>query len=143
MGAIAICNALFRRTHHGGSYNVDLSLTQFNNWYLRTLGLQDAKTVQSLRDKHPDFKPRHDTELFELVSLTIKTTMASNGSGPSQLWDPARWTEGPVRWGRDGEMARYLDWSRIVRIISQSSPVDAFGFDFGSCKPGSDPPVWL
>ncbi|CAF1637076.1 unnamed protein product, partial [Didymodactylos carnosus] len=34
IGAIAVMNALNRRAHEGGSYNVDVSLNQFNTWYI-------------------------------------------------------------------------------------------------------------
>lgn len=134
-----------RRASEGGSFNVDVSLTQFNNWYIRRLGLHDQKTKSELRALHPDFNPRHDTELFELIDLTVKTTRTSNGDSPGALWDPARWTTGPVRWGKEGEIARYLDWRRIVNIEQKSSgeEVEIFGFDNGSCMPGSDEPVWL
>jgi len=120
-----------------------VSLTQFNNWYIRTLGLQDEKTKKHLRALHPEFKPRHDTELFELIDLTAKTTRASNGDGEGQLWDPSRWTAGPVRWGKEGEIASYLDWSRIV-TVENADGIDTsfFGLERGSCKPGSDEPVW-
>lgn len=144
VGAISVCQALMRRTSEGGSFNIDLSLTQFNNWYIRTAGLHDAETKASLRALHPNFNPRHDTELFALIADTMKTTQASNGTGKGQLWDPARWTTGPVRWGKEAETARYLDWRRIVNIdIGSSVDEGIFGFDHGSCMPGSDSPTWL
>jgi hypothetical protein len=119
---------------------VDVSLTQFNNWYIRTLGLHDQDTKTYLRELHPNMNPAHDTELFELLSQTVTTTKASNRDGKGCLWDPARWTAGPVRWGKDGEMAIYLDWRGIVRVQGNEA---IFGFDNGSCMPGSDEPVWL
>jgi hypothetical protein len=140
VGAIAISNALLQRASKGGSYNVDVSLTQFNNWYIRSLGLHDQETKTFLRELHPKLNPVHDTELFELMNLTIQTTRESNGDDKGSLWDPARWTTGPVRWGKEGEMARYLDWRRIVNIESET---EMFGFDNGSCMPGSDRPEWL
>ncbi|KAJ5109646.1 hypothetical protein N7532_002291 [Penicillium argentinense] len=54
VGAIAITHALYRRAHEGGSYNVDTSLNQFNNWYL-DLGLQDPDTAATIKAKDPDF----------------------------------------------------------------------------------------
>lgn len=121
-----------------------MSLTQFNNWYIRSLGLHDENAKAGLRALHPDFNPRHDTELFELIEMTIKTTRASNGDGPGKLWDQGRWTTGPARWGKEGETARYLDWKRIVNIEGQTSDKEEFfGFDHGSCMPGSDEPSWL
>jgi hypothetical protein len=70
----------------------------------------------------------------------MKTTKASHGEGKGCLWDSARWTTGPVRWGKEGETARYLDWRKIVKIEGDDA---VFGFEAGSCMPGSDEPVWL
>lgn len=136
VGAIAICNALTERASKEGSYNIDASLTQFNNWYIRSLRLHDEETRDYLRTIHPEFHPVHDTEL-ELIAQTIKITRASNGDIKEALRDLARWSTGLVRWGKEGEIAIYLDWRRVEgnNVI--------FGFDSGSCFPGSDQPVWL
>jgi hypothetical protein len=50
-----------------------------------------------------------------------------------------------VRWGKEGEEARYLDWRRIVRVEGHEGEgeEEMWGFDGGSCMPGSDEPVWL
>lgn len=143
VGGAAISHALYRRASEGGSYNVDISLTQFNNWYIRTIGLQTDNTQKSIRTMHPDLKPRHDTELFELIDLTAKTTRISHGHDKGQLWDPARWTSGPVRWGKEGEIASYLDWARIVTFRDADEAGSApFGLEHGSSMPGSDKAVW-
>lgn len=136
--------ALLKRSLDGGSYNVDVSLTQFNNWYIRELGLHDKQTRASLRALHPGFRPRHDTDIFALISLTMQATKISNGVGAGQLWDPTRFTTGSARWGKEGEIARYLDWSRIVTIKGYGGRQDVvLGINRGSCMPGSDEPAWL
>jgi hypothetical protein len=136
--------ALIKRSSGGGSYNVDTSLTQFNNWYIRDQGLHSQETQASLRAMHPYFHPRHDSEIFELITMTMETTKASHGFGAGKLWDPARFTTGPIRWGKDGEVAKFLDWRRIVTVTGDSGKTDVvFGFKGGSCMPGSDLPVWL
>lgn len=136
--------ALLKRASVGGSYNVDVSLTQFNNWYLRSVGLHSPETQEALRYAYPDFQPRHDTDIFELITMTIGATMAANGNGEGQLFDAARLTSGPIRWGKEDEVAKYLDWRRIV-MVSVDGKNDQVVFDFqnGSCMPGSDEPIWL
>ncbi|KIW95863.1 uncharacterized protein Z519_02927 [Cladophialophora bantiana CBS 173.52] len=146
VGGIAIMQALLQRSVNGGSYNVNVSLTQFNNWYIRALRLHDPHTQASLRTMYPLFEPRHDTDIFELMKLTMQATTVAKGDGPGQLWDPARFTTGPIRWGgKTGEMARYLDWRRIVRVKTGDGDHQDVVFDFehGSCMPGSDEPEWL
>lgn len=138
--------ALVQRAESGGSFNVDLSLNQFNNWYL-SLGLHDATTYQQLRAQHPHFHPRFDTELFVLLDMTKKTCIEAGGAGEGELFDPARWTTGEINWGRQGEEARYLDWTRLVSFTSRRGGRDdhplQLSFEHGSCLPGSHEPEWL
>lgn len=131
-----------QRAEKGGDYNVDLSLNQFNLWYLG-LGLHDDTTMRELQSRHPKFKPRHDTELFKLLDMTQKTCIEATGTAEGELFDPARWTTDNIRWGIEGEKARYLDWSRFVTFDtkSDSDPL-VLSFKRGSCIPGSDEPVW-
>lgn len=136
--------ALSRRASEGGSYNVDISLNTFNNWLLREVGLHDKETQASLRALHPDFLPRHDTGFFEMAPMVLGTTKKSNGTGPGQLWDPARFTTGTIRWGVADEQAQYLDWRRIVSVDSKVGESEVvFDFNGGSCMPGSDEAKWL
>ncbi|KAF2167344.1 hypothetical protein M409DRAFT_33832, partial [Zasmidium cellare ATCC 36951] len=58
-GAISIMHALLLRSSTGGSYNIDISLNQFNNWFLRNVGLHTPSVQASLHALHPDFKLRH------------------------------------------------------------------------------------
>lgn len=158
--------ALLQRASIGGSYNVQVSLTQFNNWYLRDVGLHSAATQESLRALHRGFLPRHDMDIFELITKTVEQTKTLGESDVGGgLWDPAKFTTGPIRWGGpEGEIASYLDWRRIVTVnksesgcVSEDDKVKVKGekekemekdivmFDFkhGSCLPGSDEPKWL
>lgn len=143
VGAIGISHALDRRSREGGSYNVDTSLNQFNNWYL-DLGLQDEETLAAIKSRHPDFLVRHDTDLFTMISLTRESLHNSHGSGKGELFDPARFTTMDMRWGREREMAEFLDWTQIVRF---SGPSDQnrvrYGYDHGSHMPGADTPEWF
>jgi hypothetical protein len=142
VGAIAILQALLQRAENGGDYNVDLSLNQFNLWYLG-LGLHDEVTTQTLLSRHPKFKPRHDTELFKLLNMTQSTCLEATGTEPGALFDPARWTTDSIRWGKEGEQARYLDWTKLVTFDTKdgAEPL-SLSFERGSCIPGGDEPVW-
>lgn len=136
--------ALYRRALEGGSYNVDIALNTYNNWLLREVGLHDKQTQASLRALHPEFLPRHDTGFFEMAPMILGTTKKSNGIGPGQLWDRARFTTGIIRWGLAEEEAQYLDWRRIVSVESKVGEREVvFEFDNGSCMPGSDEAKWL
>lgn len=136
--------ALFRRQSEGGSYSVDIALNTLNNWLLRDVGLHDQQTQAALRALHSDFVPRHDTGFFEMVPMVFASTQKSNGGGPGQLWDRARFTKGTMRWGVDGEEAEYLDWRRIVAVEGEEGAGQVvFDFNGGSCLPGSDEARWL
>jgi hypothetical protein len=136
--------ALRQRNLEGGSYNIDIALNTFNNWLLRDVGLHDNQTKASLRALHPDFRPRHDTGFIEMAPMILGTTQKSNGGGPGQVWDRARWTKGNIRWGVADEEATYLDWRRIVTVESEGEGRKiVFDFEDGSCMPGSDEAKWL
>lgn len=136
--------ALLRRASEGGSYNVEIALNTYNNWLIREVGFHDKQTQASLRALHPDFLPRHDTGFFEMVPMVLETTKKSNGTGPGQLWDRARFSRGIIRWGQANEEAEYLDWRRIVSVESKLGEREVmFGFENGSCMPGSDEARWL
>jgi hypothetical protein len=136
--------ALYRRASEGGSYTVDIALNTFNNWLLRDVGLHDKQTQASLRALHPYFLPRHDTGFFEMIPMVLGSTQRSNGTGPGELWDQARWTKGAIRWGVTGEEATFLDWRRIVTVESGVKGGEVvFDFENASCMPGSDEARWL
>ncbi|OAL22848.1 hypothetical protein AYO22_06756 [Fonsecaea multimorphosa] len=144
VGGIAIMQSLMKRASSGGSYNVFVSLNQFNNWYLRSVGQHDEETQATIRALYPGFLPRHDMDIFELISRTLEATKTVNGDGKGQLFDPAKFTTGSIRWGKEGEIAKYLDWRRIV-VVKNDDGDDGvwFRFENGSCIPGSDEPRWL
>ncbi|KEF63683.1 uncharacterized protein A1O9_01661 [Exophiala aquamarina CBS 119918] len=146
LGAVAIMQALLQRASVGGSYNVEVSLTQFNNWYLRDVGLHSEETQAYLRALHPGFLPRHDMDIFELITKTVEATKTLRECDAGRLWDRAKFATGPIRWGGpEGEIATYLDWRKIVTVKRENDekPLVLFDFKSGSCLPGSDEPRWL
>lgn len=145
VGAIGVLHAVQQRSTDGGSYNVDLSLNSFNLWYLN-LGLQDAANSALLLARNPNFHPRHHTDTFTLFDDTRKSAFDATGDKPGELFDPAHYCTGEIRWGKEGEVARYLDWTKIVTFGSGTSQAKGsstqLGYDRGSCITGSDKPEW-
>ncbi|KAK4500670.1 hypothetical protein PRZ48_008859 [Zasmidium cellare] len=134
-GAISIMHALLLRSTTGGSYNISISLNQFNNWFLRNVGLHSPSVQTSLRALHPDLNLRHDTGIFEMAPVVMAATKRTN----AEMWDKKRFTKGVMRWGVEGEEAVYLDWRGIVRVEGMGGEeLVELGFEYGSCRPGSD-----
>lgn len=62
--------ALLKRTKANVTFNIDVSLIQYNLW-LNRAGPYDAEQQKALRDLHPDFKPRHNWDLIEVALACI------------------------------------------------------------------------
>lgn len=118
---------------------MDTSLNQFNNWYL-DLGLHSDEAIAAIKAKDPEFMVRHDTDLFTMASRTKQSLHKSHGSSEGELFDPARFSEVEMRWGRGGETAVVLDWTKIVRFSGEKLE---YGYDQGSHMPGIDLPEWV
>ncbi|KAH7089680.1 CAIB/BAIF family enzyme [Paraphoma chrysanthemicola] len=143
VGAIAIVQALSERAMHGGSYAVDTSLTQYNIWFQR-LGLFDENTCSAIRSRNEGFKLRHNTELPAMVNAVKESSKKAAGEGAGKLWDQERFTESVMEWGKDGELASHVDWSKIVSFTDQKGVrKQRWAHSRGSCKPGSHEPEWL
>ena len=69
VGAAAVSHALLLRSQQDKTFDIDVSLTQYNIWYYR-LGLQSAEIQRSLREKHADLKLRHYDEMLSLITKT-------------------------------------------------------------------------
>ncbi|KAF5228895.1 hypothetical protein FANTH_14385 [Fusarium anthophilum] len=63
IGLIGILAAVDRRANEGGSYLVDISLNQYNQ-FLLSLGEYPEETQAALRAQHPDLKLRHYNTIF-------------------------------------------------------------------------------
>lgn len=120
---------------------MDTSLNQFSNWYLN-LGLHGEEATAAIKTKDPEFMVRHDTDLFTMATRMQQSLHKSHGSGEGELFDPARYTEVEMRWERDAETARVLDWTRIVRFSGKGDMLE-YGYDRGSHMPGADTPEWV
>ncbi|KAL4961125.1 CoA-transferase family III domain-containing protein [Aspergillus stella-maris] len=72
VGAAAVSHALLLRSQSEQTFDIDVSLTQYNIWYYR-LGLQSPEIQRSLREKHADLKLRHYDEMLSLITKTYAT----------------------------------------------------------------------
>ncbi|KAG4277062.1 hypothetical protein FPRO04_14207 [Fusarium proliferatum] len=69
LGAVAAIQALLQRTKENITFDIDISLTQYNIWYYR-LGLYSEEQQKALRSRDLQFKPRHYDEIIELIRIT-------------------------------------------------------------------------
>lgn len=130
VGAIAIMQALYKRAHEGGSYNVDISLNQFNMWYI-SLGQYIDEQRIDIMSKHSHLHLRHTDEMTSIVPKTIMSMVRSVGKifGPqnfetinSPKWDIANTgTSVPIT------------FLASVMTFDETSP----SYDVGSCPSGS------
>ncbi|KAL4899464.1 hypothetical protein BDW74DRAFT_189075 [Aspergillus multicolor] len=72
VGAAAVSHALSLRTQQDTTFDIDVSLTQYNIWYYR-LGEHTSEIKQALRDQHKDLHLRHYDEMNSLISKTFAT----------------------------------------------------------------------
>lgn len=66
---MAAIQALLQRTQEDITFDVDISLTQYNIWYYR-LGQYSEEQQKALRSRDLQFKPRHYDDIIELIRLT-------------------------------------------------------------------------
>ncbi|KAH8660445.1 formyl-CoA transferase [Xylariales sp. PMI_506] len=73
-GAAAAITALLERTKADVTFDLDISLTQYNIWYYR-LGLYTEEQQRELRARDPEFSPRHYDDMNALVAKTHKSLL--------------------------------------------------------------------
>ncbi|RDW63606.1 hypothetical protein BP6252_11151 [Coleophoma cylindrospora] len=84
IGAAAIIQALLTRTQEDVTFDIDISLTQYNIWYYR-LGQYDEQQSKELLARNPGFSVRHYDEMTSLLS---KSLAAVNTSRPGLVKTP-------------------------------------------------------
>jgi hypothetical protein len=90
VGAAAVVQALLARTKEDKTFDIDVSLTQYNIWFYR-LGLQSEAVQQSLREMHKGLELRHDQDVLEGVVRTHTSVLKARPDlvQPEYFW---RWT---------------------------------------------------
>ncbi|KAJ3454000.1 hypothetical protein MRS44_018632 [Fusarium solani] len=133
IGLIGILAAIDRRANEGGSYMVDISLNQYNQ-FLLSLG-EYPKTVQeAIRAQHGDLELRHYHTIFAATQKMIKSLQTSVPS----LFKDEYWDEIESNFGKEDGKLETLTYVRPPTKFD----VTKLGYDVGSCFPGTYQPRW-
>ncbi|KAH7014704.1 CoA-transferase family III domain-containing protein [Macrophomina phaseolina] len=88
IGAAAILHALLERTKNDATYDIDVSLTQYNIWYYR-LGQYTPEQQKALLARNEGFHVRHYDEMLTLIFKThaaIKKARPDLFARPDFFW---------------------------------------------------------
>ncbi|KAI9150874.1 Acetyl-coenzyme A transferase nodX [Paramyrothecium foliicola] len=95
-GAAAVLNALLKRTKTNVTFDIDVSLTQYNIWYYR-LGQYTEPQARELLRRNEGFSVRH---WDEMSTLLLKTSAAIRKSRPDLFTHPEFfWKMSGKDWG--------------------------------------------
>jgi len=130
-GSIATIHALYLRSHNGGSYNIDVSLNQFNLFYLSLGQYTDAKGDE-LHRLHHGLSLRHYDDMPALVRKTLESLRKNR---PELMEDQSFFQEADAKWGVEGENVRFV----APCIQFDTTLVE---YKIGTCEPGSYDPKW-
>ncbi|RSL54360.1 hypothetical protein CEP54_009954 [Fusarium duplospermum] len=72
VGAVAVIDALLARAKDNVTFDLEISLTQYNIWYYR-LGTYSKDQQKQLRNRDIKFNPRHYDDMSALVGKTHKS----------------------------------------------------------------------
>ncbi|KAK9444183.1 caib baif family enzyme [Metarhizium brunneum] len=101
VGAAAVLQALFQRTKVDCTYDIDVSLTQYNIWYYR-LGQYTADQGKAILARNEGFHVRHYDEMFSLIQ---KTHAAISKARPELFKNPDYFSIMSGReWGVDDDI---------------------------------------
>ncbi|KAL4778859.1 CoA-transferase family III domain-containing protein [Aspergillus varians] len=73
VGAAAILHALLTRAHEDVTFDIDVSLTQYNIWYYR-LGEELPEVQKAILARHEGLELRHYDEMSSLIGKTFLAT---------------------------------------------------------------------
>jgi hypothetical protein len=101
VGAAAVVQALIARTKEDKTFDIDVSLTQYNIWFYR-LGIQPEAVQQSIREMHKDLELRHDMDVLEGVVRTHASLLKARPDlvQPDYFWemDGSQWNlDSPIK----------------------------------------------
>ncbi|KAF5700033.1 CAIB BAIF family enzyme [Fusarium mundagurra] len=133
IGLIGILAAVDRRANEGGSYLIDVSLNQYNQ-FLLSLGEYPEETQAALRAQHQDLKLRHYHTIF---TATQKMIASLQSSVPS-LFKNSNWGNIDSDFHKEGGMLEKLTYVLPPTTFDKTKPA----YDVGSCFPGTHEPRW-
>ncbi|KAH7003081.1 formyl-CoA transferase [Fusarium venenatum] len=98
VGAAAVIQALLARTKDDVTFDIDISLTQYNIWYYN-LGLYSEKQQKTLRNRDLEFNPRHYDDMGVLI---VKTHQSLQKTRPEMFKHGEHfWDMSGKDWGLD------------------------------------------
>jgi len=131
IGAAAAIQALLTRAKDNVTFDIDLSLTQYNIWYYR-LGQHNEDVWQAILERNPGFEVRHYDEMASLTGKTYRTVLASR---PGLLQNPAYYMSmSGKEWGVDGDISILAPPFNLEK--------SKIGYDVPSGKRGRSRPDW-
>lgn len=135
VGASAVIHALLRRAHEDLTFDIDVSLTQYNMWYSRDVGAYSAEQQRALRDRNSGFAARHYDDILVLVTKTMAAMRAARG--PELFANPAFWEDmSGEEWGLSKD-----EKIRILACPFRMSESEV-GYQRPSGTKGRSKPVW-
>ncbi|KAJ9144577.1 Formyl-CoA transferase [Pleurostoma richardsiae] len=132
IGAAAAIQALLARTKEDVTFDIDISLTQYNIWYYR-LGLYSEEQQRELRARDPQFSPRHYDDMPTLVGKTHKS------------WErirPDLFTHPEYFWDMSGEE---YGLDENIRVLAPAFNFESsrIGWDVPTGRRGRSKPEWM
>ncbi|KAF6812123.1 formyl-CoA transferase [Colletotrichum plurivorum] len=132
IGAIAAIQALRARTKEDVTFDIDISLTQYNIWYYQ-LGLYSEAQQQELRARDPQFKPRHYDDMGALVAQTYSSWLKVR---------PDLFSHPEFFWDMSGE-GYSLDETMKVLAPAFKFETTTIGWEVPSGRRGRSEPKWI
>jgi crotonobetainyl-CoA:carnitine CoA-transferase CaiB-like acyl-CoA transferase len=99
LGAMGVKAALLRRAKEGGSYRVDVSLSQCCS-YIMSLGLNDKEMIDNLEnlgEEHQIMKPNLITGMTAFGELTKAGSQVEMSKTPQSWADPLLYVPGSCK----------------------------------------------
>ncbi|TVY38464.1 Succinate--hydroxymethylglutarate CoA-transferase [Lachnellula subtilissima] len=101
IGATTIVQALLKRANSDITFDIDISIVQYNIWYYR-LGQYTKDQGKAILARNPTFEARH---YDEMGSMFAKMVVAVNESRPGLLQTPEFYTKmSGKNWGEDRDI---------------------------------------
>ncbi|TLD31407.1 hypothetical protein PspLS_01747 [Pyricularia sp. CBS 133598] len=133
-GLIGILAAVDRRSTEGGSFVVDVSLNQYNQW-LVSLGQLAPEVQKGVRELHTGFAPRH---YDDMLSLTSKLMQSLVTQVPGLFAKPEYF--GQIKRDFHAPNGELEDLTYLLPAARYD--VTRLGYDVGSCLLGKYDPEW-
>lgn len=133
-GLVGILAAVDRRATDGGSYVVDVSLNQYNQWLL-SLGQLAPRVQRALRELHPRLALRHHDDM---LNLTTKLMQSLVPQVPGLFARPEYF--GRIKSDFDAPDGEMEDLTYLLPAARYG--VTRLGYDVGSCFLGKYDAEW-